>query len=155
MPPKESMRLDNRCPKCSRRMTVGVEQRIEVLADRPVNYRPPNVPGFVYLLPLQELIATAYSSSVSSRKVQEVYSSLTGAFSDEMAVLLEAPLGDVERIAGKDVAQILSSLRQNTLEVTPGYDGVYGVLKYDRGSESKPIADVRRSRRKGLDAWMP
>ncbi len=56
--PQEAQKLGNICPVCRRKLTKGVEQRVEELADRPPNFRPNHVPGFMRLLPLSEIIAT-------------------------------------------------------------------------------------------------
>ena len=38
LPPQEAIKYGNRCPSCGRKLTRGVEQRIEELADRPADY---------------------------------------------------------------------------------------------------------------------
>ena len=34
MEPKSAIKSKNLCPKCNKKMTIGVEQRVEELADR-------------------------------------------------------------------------------------------------------------------------
>src|SRR3990167_8798552 len=51
---EESKKLNKICPVCKKEMTIGVEYRIEELADRK---EPQNVPYYIKILPLHELIS--------------------------------------------------------------------------------------------------
>lgn len=151
IPPSEALKLDNMCPKCGRKLTVGVEQRVEDLADRPIGFKPPNVPGFVYLLPLQEFISTALNGSTpSSKKVQQIYNLFIDAFGSEFAVLLDASIDAIAKIGGVGIANLIKAIRENTLKVTPGYDGVYGKMLFSGGEIKKEKAVKKR----GLERWM-
>ena len=44
--PREAQKFGNICPVCRRKLTKGVDQRVEELADRPEDFKPGNVPGF-------------------------------------------------------------------------------------------------------------
>ncbi len=59
--PQDAQKFSNICPVCRRKLTKGVEQRVEELADRPANFRPGNAPGFMRLLPLSEIIARCWA----------------------------------------------------------------------------------------------
>lgn len=72
MPPQEAIKLGNICPVCGRRLTEGVEQRVEELADRPAGYKPQDAIGFMHLLPLSEIIAAVIG--MSNPSVQGVWS---------------------------------------------------------------------------------
>src|SRR3990167_10995703 len=67
---EESRKLNGICPKCNKSLTIGVEYRIEELADRE---QPKNVPHYKEVLPLHELIAATYGTkSLTSKKVQTI-----------------------------------------------------------------------------------
>ncbi len=56
--PKEAIKkYNNICPVCHKPLTIGVEHRLEELADRPESYKPKNASPFKTLLPLHELLA--------------------------------------------------------------------------------------------------
>jgi uncharacterized protein (TIGR00375 family) len=127
--PKEAIKLGNICPVCRRKLTKGVEQRVEELADRPEGFEPDNAIGFVRLLPLSEVIATVFGSeSPSIQKVWSVYNPLVERFGDEYTVLVDASKEELSTIAGEEVAEAVVRVREGKAQVVPGYDGVYGQL---------------------------
>lgn len=130
----EALKVDNRCPKCHRRLTLGVEQRVESLADRPMGYKPVGAPDFKYMLPLHELIAAVNGEgNPVSVKVQRIYDKLIQVFGSEFAVTLYASVTQISGVAGENVAKIIETVREGSLKITPGYDGVYGRIVLDSG----------------------
>jgi uncharacterized protein (TIGR00375 family) len=128
LPPKEALRMGNKCPKCGKKLTVGVLQRVEELADRPEGFRPKDAIPFRSLLPLYEVISFATGvNRLYSKAVLEQQDRLIGAFGDELAVLLDAPLEELLRYSKQKVAKAIVAVRENRLKFRPGYDGVYGV----------------------------
>jgi uncharacterized protein (TIGR00375 family) len=127
--PQEAKRYGNICPVCRRKLTKGVEQRVEELADRPADFVLQSVPGFKRLLPLSEIIATVlHVDSPSAQKVWDVYNLLIERFGDEYAVLIDASEEALRAAVGGEVAEAIIRVRKNEIRVTPGYDGVYGQL---------------------------
>ena len=126
---KEAIKFGNTCPVCRRKMTKGVEQRVEELADRPPNFRREGAPGFLRLLPLSEIIAAVLGSdSPSTQAVWRNYSLLVERFGDEYTVLIDAPLEALAKVVDAPIAEAVVKVRNGTAKVTPGYDGVYGQL---------------------------
>jgi PHP family Zn ribbon phosphoesterase len=136
--PQEAQKLGNICPVCRRKLTKGVEQRVEELADRPPDFRPINVPGFVRLLPLSEIIATVLGvDSPSTQAVWRIYNLLVGKFGDEYAVLMDASKDALTEVVEAPIADAILRVRAGSVSVVPGYDGVYGklVLGVDASAE--------------------
>ncbi len=128
--PSDSRRREGTCPVCGRKLTVGVLQRVEDLADRPDGYVPPGSVPFKRLLPLYELISISTGvNRLYATKVIDQQDRLVAAFGNEYTVLLDAPRDAVEKIAGTKVADAVVAAREGRIIVTPGYDGVYGVPK--------------------------
>jgi uncharacterized protein (TIGR00375 family) len=143
--PKEALGFANICPVCRRKLTKGVEQRVEELSDRPADFKPENAVGFMRLLPLHEIIATVLGvDSPATQKVWGIYTPLIERFGDEYTVLIDASKKALASVAGEAVADAIVRVREGHARVVPGYDGVYGKLIL---SEEAAEAEKTRSRR--------
>jgi uncharacterized protein (TIGR00375 family) len=130
LPPQEAIKYGNRCPVCGRKLTRGVDQRIEELADRPADYTPENAIGYKRLLPLHEIIKTVLDVSYQgAKKVWSIYNPLVKKFGDEYTVLMDAPKEEMSKIVDSRIAEAIVRVREEKAKVIPGYDGVYGQLE--------------------------
>jgi len=140
MPASEAISLGNICPKCGRKLTKGVEQRVEELADCPSGRKPANAIEFIHLLPLSEVIATTIGAeSPSSLKVWRLYNILIDKFQDEYSVLLDTSREEIAQVADDTIADAIIRVRQGRVKVTPGYDGVYGRIDLLAKDETKKL----------------
>ena len=139
---EESKNLNKICPVCKKELTIGVEYRIEELADRK---EPKNPQYSVKVLPLHELISTIYGiKQLHSKKVAEIYDKLIKVFGNEYKVLLDVPLEKLIEIVDKRLANLIILNRENKLKIKPGYDGVYGEIVLEDSEKiikQKSIAD--------------
>jgi uncharacterized protein (TIGR00375 family) len=127
LPPKEARDLDNKCPKCGKKMTVGVLQRVEELADRPEGFIPKRAIPFKRLLPLYEVISFATGvNHLYAKSVLEMQDLLIRKFGTELGVLLDAPGAELASAVPAKVANAIIASREGRVDVVPGYDGVYG-----------------------------
>ena len=127
--PQEAIKFNNVCPVCHRKLTKGVEQRVEELADRPINFKREDAPGFLRLLPLSEIIATVLGTdSPSTQAVWKNYNLLVEKFGDEYTVLIDTPMEALVKVVDAPIAEAIVKVRNGAVKVTPGYDGVYGQL---------------------------
>jgi uncharacterized protein (TIGR00375 family) len=127
--PREAQKFGNICPVCRRKLTKGVEQRVEELADRPVDFKPADVPGFMRLMPLSEIIATVLGAgSPSTQAVWKIYNLLVSRFGDEYTVLIDASREALVEVVDAAIADAVLRVRAGSVRVVPGYDGVYGKL---------------------------
>jgi len=130
--PLEAQKFGNICPVCRRKLTKGVEQRVEELADRPVNFKPVNRPGFIRLLPLSEIISTVLGAgSTATQAVWRVYNLLIANFNDEFAVLIDVSRDALAELVDESIADAILRVREGSVRVVPGYDGVYGKIDFD------------------------
>ena len=123
--PEETRKLKGICPKCGRQLTVGVEYRVEELADQ--NSEQFNNKPYYKLLPLHELIALAKASTLASKKTWQVYNQLIGKFENEFNILLHAGKAELARfLSDERIIDLIILNRQGRIKVKPGYDGEYG-----------------------------
>ncbi len=152
--PQEAQKFGNICPVCRRKLTKGVEQRVEELADRPANFRPDNAPGFMRLLPLSEIIAAVLGvDSPSTQAVWKIYNLLIGKFGDEYTVLIDAPKDSLTEFVEAPIADAILRVREGSVSVVPGYDGVYGKLILCAGVSAEKPSRRRAQQSILLDFW--
>ena len=127
MSPKESIKNKDICPKCKKKMTVGVAQRVESLADRKEGFVPKKSAPFRNLIPLSEVISGTINSSVSTKKVWEIYNKLIDEFGNEINVMLNVKENNLRKIVPEKISENIMRNREQKIAFKPGYDGVYGV----------------------------
>ncbi|VVB75927.1 Uncharacterised protein [Candidatus Tiddalikarchaeum anstoanum] len=124
--PKESIQHKNICPVCRRKLTIGVLHRVEELADKPEGYKPLNAVPFQYHVPLIEIIAALTGKGIGTKGVKEQYFELIKKYGNEFNIMFNLSVNEIES-SFTGLGKIIQSLRDKTMKVTPGYDGVYGV----------------------------
>lgn len=129
LPPKESMKLNNICPKCGKPLTIGVMHRVEELADREEGYVPENSIPFKNLVPLDEIIAEAKGMGTNTQAVINEYKNMVQRFGSEIEILLNVDEKVLRESLSPKVAEGIIRVRQGRVKIEPGYDGVYGKIK--------------------------
>jgi len=125
--PQKTKELGGICPKCKRPLTIGVENRVEELAENEEGFEHKNSKPFFKLLPLHEVISLFVGVGINSKKTWGVYNNLIEKFKTEFNILLEVSEDDFIKaeIDNKLINLILLN-REGKIKVKPGYDGVYG-----------------------------
>jgi uncharacterized protein (TIGR00375 family) len=127
--PTETRQLNNKCPVCGKKLTVGVLHRVDALADREIGYRPARAIPAKHLLPLEEIIAAALGQKPNTKKVNAEYDRLVERYGSELAILLDLT---EDELAGGTPDRILDGIlrvRRSAVRIIPGYDGVYGKIE--------------------------
>lgn len=126
--PSETAQYGNKCPVCGKKITIGVLNRVEQLADREEGYILPTGRPFESLVPLLEVIGASTGISPAGKKAMEQYEHLTKALGSEFSILREIPVEDIRKTAGPLIAEGIQRLRSGQVERTPGFDGEYGKI---------------------------
>ena len=127
--PEETKRLDGKCPKCGRALTVGVLSRIADIADRPPRpKRPPSAVPFRSIVPLAEVIAVTLGVGKTSKKVKIAYDLLVSEGRTEFGVLLDLSASELQRITTSEICEMIMRVRNGEMKWSPGYDGEYGKI---------------------------
>ncbi|MBI2011218.1 DNA helicase UvrD [Candidatus Daviesbacteria bacterium] len=155
--PKELKEKGEICPKCKRRLTVGVMTRVEDLADRSSDEigvmsdkegiikskEFPKRSGFRMLVQLEEILAEAFNTSVSTQKVKNEYVRLVKTFDNELMILTKRKIEEIAKVAGEKVAEGVKRVREGKLKIKPGFDNTYGVVKiWDKEEKSVEEAQI-------------
>jgi len=139
--PKEALKLNNTCPKCGKKLTIGVLQRVEELADRPEGYIPKDYIPFKHIVPLLEIIAEVYEANTYSQIVWSEYNNLIKNFGNEINVLLNVSREELGKVANEKIIKAILRVREGKVKYISGYDGVYGKpLLFERNKET--VKDV-------------
>lgn len=127
--PAEAKKVNNTCPTCGRRLTIGVMHRVENLSDREENFILESAPGYKHLVPFAEIIANSLGVGVDTAGVENEYNKLINIFGSEFNVLLNVPPEELKKRCSPKIASGVLKVREENVEILPGYDGVYGEVK--------------------------
>jgi uncharacterized protein (TIGR00375 family) len=128
-PPRESMKTGDLCPKCGKKLTIGVLHRVEELADRDSGEgRPGRIP-YKNLVPLNEIIAEALGKTPECQGVWDLYFRFIREFGDEHSILTDVPVAELARVSPENVAEAVDRMRKGQVHIAPGHDGEYGTIR--------------------------
>lgn len=126
--PKETKKYKGICPVCGKRLTIGVMNRVDSLADREEGYIPQNSIPYKNVIPLMEIIAEALSTGKGTQKTLNEYNFITTQVGTEFDVLLEFPEEELRKKINSKIVEGIMKVRNGEVEIFPGYDGEYGKI---------------------------
>ncbi|MXX04557.1 MAG: AAA family ATPase [Gemmatimonadetes bacterium] len=129
MHPRETIDGKGLCPDCGKPVTVGVMARVEALADREEGKKPPRARHFFSVIPLPEIIGEAKQVGPGTKTVDTVYQAMVSRLGSELDILLDIPEDDIAQVGGTLIAEGIRRMRVGEVDILPGYDGDYGVIK--------------------------
>ena len=128
-PQENKIKYKNICPVCKKTMTLGVDHRVDDLADRELGFVPKNSVPYKNLVPLEELLAQCLGVGKSSKTVASLYESMLGRGGNEFNILLNLDENEITEISNNLVAKAIKRVRLKQVCAIAGYDGQYGVIK--------------------------
>ncbi len=131
------------CLECGGSLKKGVGDRISELASYPEPKHPPHRPRYLRITPLAEILALAFKKQVYSNQVQEVWASLVKDLGSEIAVLVDAPREDIERVADGNVADLIMSYRDRNFDIIEGGGGKYGEIIFEKKRKQASKSQTR------------
>ena len=126
--PEETIKRKGVCPVCGKQLLRGVLNRVEALGQRRRGFIPPRAIPYTNLISLEEVIANVFAVGASSKKVQAMYEQVMHQVT-EFELLLTLNETEISAIANQDIASTVVKMRQGAVHITPGYDGLYGVVE--------------------------
>ena len=127
--PVEAERLGGICPVCGKKLTMGVDHRVEQLADRAEGFVKKDGKKYESLVPLPEVISACMGYSTASKKVQGCFEQMIQTLGTEFDILRNVPSEDIKSCAGERIAEGIENVRTGNVKRIPGYDGEYGKIQ--------------------------
>lgn len=127
--PVEAERLGGICPVCGKKLTMGVDHRVEQLADRAEGFVKKDGKKYESLVPLPEVISTCMGYFTASKKVQGCFEQMIQTLGTEFDILRNVPSEDIKSCAGERIAEGIENVRTGNVKRIPGYDGEYGKIE--------------------------
>ena len=126
--PEETKAHGGICPVCNKPLVVGVDYRVDSLADRKSDTIKP-LKRTEYIVPLVEVLAELRGTkSTSGKAVVEEYEKLIANLGSEFNILRQMPIEQIQNYS-PIIALAVERIRSGEVYRDPGYDGVYGTIK--------------------------
>ncbi len=126
--PKETKKYRGICPVCGKKLTVGVLNRVDQLADREEGFIPDNSISYKNVIPLMEIIAESLNTGKGTQKTLNEYIYITTQVGNEFEVLLEFSKEELNKKINPKVVEGILKVRSGEVDIFPGYDGEYGKI---------------------------
>lgn len=135
--PKETKKYQGICPVCHKPLTIGVDHRVDDLADYSIEDKPKKHKKVEYIIPLIEIIGEILGKGVSSKSAEEMYFKTIAEFGSEFYILREIGLEKIKKAGFSELAFALDKMRKKEVYLEPGYDGVYGIIRVFKDKNEK------------------
>jgi len=145
--PKQTKKLNKICPKCGKPVTVGVEYRVEELADREQGFTPKNAKEYRRLMPVSEIISKVKDVGIATKTVWKVYNKLQDNFKNEYEILLDAPEDKLKKATSDKIAELIIKNRKGNIKVQPGYDGEYGIPVFSDEDKREQEIEIKKKQK--------
>jgi uncharacterized protein (TIGR00375 family) len=137
--PRETMKYDGKCPVCGKGLTMGVLYRVEELADREQGIKPQNRHSFYSIVQLADILAEIFQVGAKSKKVLKNYQSAIEQLGSEFSILHFLDTDVVNRSGIPLLGEAVRRMRNNEIDVLPGFDGEYGKVKIFKENERERL----------------
>ncbi len=127
--PEESVKNNNICPVCGRKLTIGVLHRVYQLSERKMGEKPQNYIEYKKLIPLDQIIGFVMNKVVDSHSVKNEYLNIVNRLGSEFEVLLNVPEEELYRNVERKIAEGIVKVRKEKVKIHPGYDGEFGKIE--------------------------
>lgn len=138
--PLETLKNQEICPVCGKRVTIGVMNRVAQLADREEITERTNRHPFYSLIPLRELLAEMSGTGPQSKQVAKAYNALIEKASSEFHLLLGLSIDEIKDLSNEILAEGIRRMRAGEVLIREGFDGEYGRIKVFHEHERRGLS---------------
>jgi DNA helicase II / ATP-dependent DNA helicase PcrA len=124
--PAETAELDDICPECGRKVTLGVLNRVQELASRPEGYVPKNRHSFRHIIPLADILSDIFGVGPKTKRVAQAYQKAVESLGPELFILTDKSIADIDKAGVPLLGEAINRMREGNIHIEPGYDGEYG-----------------------------
>ncbi len=139
--PTETAKLKGLCPKCGKKLLVGVLNRIDHLGDREFGFIPEGSVPFKNTIPLEEIIAETYDVGTGSKKVLQAYENIVSKV-NEFEVLLDLSEEEIKNVSDERIAKSVIRVRNGNVHIEAGYDGIFGKIHIYEGQPNEKYIQI-------------
>ncbi|CAB1056598.1 Endonuclease Q, cleaves 5' to damaged DNA bases / ATP-dependent DNA helicase UvrD/PcrA-like protein [Olavius sp. associated proteobacterium Delta 1] len=137
--PQKTKRYGGKCPVCGKGLTLGVLYRVQELADRRENEKPPKRPAYHSIIQLADILSEILMVGSNSKKVQKNYQAVLNQLGSEFDILHRLTMDDIEKAGIPLLAEAIRRMRHKEIDVLPGFDGEYGQVKIFKNQEREQL----------------
>ena len=117
------------CPRCGKKVTIGVMNRVLRLADRKTDIQRPNKLPYYSIIPLKEILAEIGRVGINLKKISEIYYSHLRKIGSELDILLHVPIDEIRKKGNENLAEAVYRMRNKEIFIEEGFDGKFGEIK--------------------------
>jgi DNA helicase-2/ATP-dependent DNA helicase PcrA len=133
--PHKTRTYNGQCPVCGKALTLGVLYRVEELADRQENEKPPKRQSYYNIIPLVDILSEILMVGPNSKKVKKYYQQAIHQLGSEFEILHTLAPDVINRAGIPLLGEAIRRMRHHQIDVLPGYDGEYGQVKIFKAQE--------------------
>ena len=133
--PLETLKHNEICSVCNKKVTVGVLSRVAQLADREDILQRENRHPFLNLIPLKELLSEISGKGPNSKDVAKTYHHLLQKLGSEFNILMHIPVDEIQKSGNELLAEAIRRMRNGDVYIQEGFDGEFGVIRVSRPGE--------------------
>ncbi len=141
--PNRSIKTNEICPVCKKRLTIGVLNRVYKMATREFGQKSPNAKSFHYVIPLKEVLSKILEKGVKTKTVEKEYYKVINKFGNELSIALDTPI-ELLNSHSSLLATAIQRIRNKEVQIIPGYDGVYGEISIFSKSEKDKLKNQKQ-----------
>lgn len=136
------------CPVCKKELTFGVLNRVSMLSDRnkeEVEKIKSKFVPYKNSVGLKEIIGEAIGTRSTSKKVDTIYFDIIKNVGNEFDVLINRKESELKNLINdKAIVDAIIRVRNAEINVKPGFDGEYGVVKIFSDFEKKKNKEAQQ-----------
>ncbi len=127
--PLQTLKNNEICPVCGKKVTVGVMNRVAQLADRDIIDEKRRRVPFFSIVSLKEILSEIMGCAPGTKKVSLAYRVLVEKAGSEFNLLLDMSTHDIKLLGNDVLAEAIRRMRNREIRIKEGFDGEFGQVR--------------------------